>query len=101
MATDAQVAATKQQGVDSRGVAQTARAAWRKAIASFELAGRLGSARGRAHAALGLFGAYGRLKALIRAVRRGRALDVTERAPYDRVAAVQRARSWPAARWTA
>ena len=60
-AADAEVADAKRQGVDARGVAQAARAAWRQAIASFEQAERLESAWGRAHAALELFGPDGRL----------------------------------------
>jgi hypothetical protein len=60
-AADLEVARSRRQGVDARGVAGTARAAWGKAIASFENAERLGSARGRCHAALGLFGPDGRL----------------------------------------
>jgi hypothetical protein len=60
-AADEKVAAAKQQGVDARGVAQTARAAWAKAIASFEQTERLEAAWHRAHAALDLFGPDGRL----------------------------------------
>jgi hypothetical protein len=60
-AGDARVAAAKQQGLDARGVAQTARAAWAKAAASFEQVERLESAWGRARAALDLFGPDGRL----------------------------------------
>lgn len=60
-AADAKVAAAKQQGLDARGVAQTARAAWAKAIASFEQAQRLESAWGRVRAALEVFGPDGRL----------------------------------------
>jgi len=60
-AGDARVAAAKQQGLDARGVAQTARAAWAKAVASFEQVERLESAWGRAHAALEGFGPDGRL----------------------------------------
>lgn len=60
-AVDAKVACAKRQGVDARGVAQTARAAWAKAAASFEQAERLESAWNRAHAALDLFGPDGRL----------------------------------------
>ena len=54
-AADAKVAAAKQQGIDARGVTQTARAAWAKATALFENAQRLESAWDRAHAALDLF----------------------------------------------
>lgn len=60
-AADTKVTAAKRQGIDARGVAQTARAAWAKAIAAFEQAERLESAWGRAHAALDLFGPEGRL----------------------------------------
>jgi hypothetical protein len=60
-AGDARVATAKQQGLDARGVAQTARAAWAKAVASFEQVERLESAWGRAHAALEVFGPDGRL----------------------------------------
>jgi hypothetical protein len=60
-AADEKVAAAKQQGLDARGVAQTARAAWVKAIASFERTERLESAWNRARAALDLFGPDGRL----------------------------------------
>jgi hypothetical protein len=61
------VAAAKQQGIDARGVAQTARAAWAKAIASFEQTERLESAWDRAHSALDLFGPDGRLNDRVRA----------------------------------
>ena len=60
-AADAKVADAKQQGIDARGVAQTARAAWAKAAALFENAQRLESACDRAHAALDLFTSDGRL----------------------------------------
>jgi hypothetical protein len=59
--TAGQVAQSKRQGIDARGVAQTARAAWRPAIASFEQVERLEAAWNRAHAALDLFGPDGRL----------------------------------------
>ena len=62
-AADAKVAAAKQQGIDARGVAQTARAAWARATALFENAQRLESAWDRAHAALDLFTPDGRLNA--------------------------------------
>jgi hypothetical protein len=64
---DAQVASTKQQGIDARGPAHTARAAWGRAIASFERAQRLESAWSRARAALDLFGPDGRLNDRTRA----------------------------------
>jgi hypothetical protein len=60
-ATAGKVARSKQHGVDARGVAQTARAAWRPAIASFEHVERLEAAWDRVHAALDLFGPDGRL----------------------------------------
>jgi hypothetical protein len=60
-AADREVARSRQRGIDARGVAQTARAAWGRAIASFERAERLEAAWGRAHAALDLFRADGRL----------------------------------------
>jgi hypothetical protein len=60
-AADAKVAAAKQRGLDARGVAQTARAAWAKAIASVERVERLESAWGRARAALEVFDPDGRL----------------------------------------
>jgi hypothetical protein len=43
---DVKAADAKQHGLDARGVAQTARAAWGKAIAAFEEAERLESAWG-------------------------------------------------------
>jgi hypothetical protein len=64
---DAKVAGAKQQGVDARGVAQTARAAWGKATVSFEQVQRLEAAWGRAHTALDLFGPDGRLNERARA----------------------------------
>jgi hypothetical protein len=60
-AADIEVARSRRQGIDARGVAQTARAAWGRAIAAFERAERLGSAWGRAHSALELFRGDGRL----------------------------------------
>jgi len=60
-AADTQVADAKQRGLDARGVAQTARAAWGKAVASLERTERLESAWGRIHAAFDLFGPDGRL----------------------------------------
>ena len=64
---DAEVAGSKQQGIDARGPARTARAAWGRAIMSFEQAQRLESAWGRAQAALDLFGPDGRLNDRTRA----------------------------------
>ena len=58
---DAKVAAAKRQCLDARGVAQAARAAWSQAVASYVQAERLESAWERAHAALDLFTADGRL----------------------------------------
>jgi hypothetical protein len=66
-AADVKVADAKRQGIDARGVAQTARAAWAKAVASFEQSQRLESAWERAHAALDLFGPNGRLNDRTRA----------------------------------
>ena len=43
------------KGIDARGVAQAARAAWRRATAAFEQVERLEAAWGRARAALDLF----------------------------------------------
>jgi hypothetical protein len=60
-AADEDVADAKRQGVDARGAARTARAAWGRAIASFEQAERVESAWARAHAALDLFRSDGRL----------------------------------------
>jgi hypothetical protein len=60
-AADLAVAQSKRQGIDARGVAQTARAAWHSAIASFEQVERLEAAWNRAHAALDLFNPDGRL----------------------------------------
>jgi len=60
-AADVKVADAKRQGVDARGMAQAARAAWGKAIASFERTERLESAWGRCRAALELFHPDGRL----------------------------------------
>lgn len=58
---DIEVARSKRQGIDARGVAQAARAAWTQAIASFTQVERLEAARGRAPAALDLFDSAGRL----------------------------------------
>jgi hypothetical protein len=66
-AADAKVDALKRQGLDARGAAQAARAAWRKAIASLERTERLEAAWRRAQAALDLFGADGRPNDLGRA----------------------------------
>ncbi len=66
-AADIEVARSKRQGIDARGVAQAARAAWTQATASFERTERLEAAWRRAHAALDLFGADGRLNDRCRA----------------------------------
>ena len=66
-AADAQVAAAKRQGVDARGPARAARAAWGRATASFEQAERLEAAWGRARAGLDLFDSEGRLNDRARA----------------------------------
>jgi hypothetical protein len=58
---DLAVARSKRQGVDARGVSQTAHASWRTACAAFQQAERLETAWDRAHAALDLFTADGRL----------------------------------------
>lgn len=58
---DADVAGAKRQGIDARGPARAAGAAWRRATAAFEAAQRLESAWGRAACALELFDADGRL----------------------------------------
>jgi hypothetical protein len=60
-AADAVVADAKRQGIDARRVAQAARSAWNHAVASFEQTERLAAAWQRAHTALDLFGADGRL----------------------------------------
>jgi hypothetical protein len=61
-AADLEVARSKQQGIDARGVARTAGFAWDQASKVFEQAERLEAAWRRAHAALDLFGADGQLK---------------------------------------
>jgi hypothetical protein len=60
-AADLEVARSKRQGFDARGAAQVARTAWLRAGASFERTERLEAAWRRAHAALDLFRADGRL----------------------------------------
>jgi hypothetical protein len=60
-AADGEVAASKRQGIDARGVARTARAAWGRAITRLEDVERLESAWGRARVAQDLFGPDGRL----------------------------------------
>jgi hypothetical protein len=60
-AADREVARSKRRGIDARGAARAAHAAWGRATASFEHAERLEAAWGRAHAALDVFRADGRL----------------------------------------
>jgi len=60
-AADVKLSNAKRQGLDARGVAGAARAAWNKAIALFEHVEGLESSWGRAHAALDLFRGDGRL----------------------------------------
>jgi hypothetical protein len=60
-AADLEVARSKRQGIDARGSARAAGAAWGRATASFERIDRLGVAWGRARAALDLFRADGQL----------------------------------------
>ena len=64
---DAELAGAKRQGVDARGPAHTARAAWGRAIAALEEAERLEAAWGRAAAAREVFDADGQLNDRIRA----------------------------------
>ena len=58
---DVELARAKRQGIDARGVAHTARAAWRRASAALEEVERLESAWGRAAGALEPFDADDRL----------------------------------------
>ena len=60
-AADLEVAGSKQQGIDARGAARAAWHAWSRAIAALEQVERCEAAWRRAHAALDLFGADGRL----------------------------------------
>jgi hypothetical protein len=64
---EAELVGAKRQGIDARGPAQAARAAWGRAIAALEEAERLESAWGRAAAAVALFDADGRLNDRARA----------------------------------
>jgi hypothetical protein len=64
---DAELAEAKRQGIDARGPARTAGAAWRRASAALEEAQRFESAWGRAACALELFDADGRLNDRTRA----------------------------------
>jgi hypothetical protein len=66
-AADGEVAESKRRGIDARGVAQTARAAWGRAVAHLDQVERLESAWGRSRAALDLFGPDGRLNDRARA----------------------------------
>lgn len=66
-ARDILVAQAKRGGLDARGVAQTARAAWRQAVALLGCVERQESAWRRARAALDLFDAAGRLNTSQRA----------------------------------
>ncbi len=66
-AADVEVAKSKRQGIDARGAAGAARAAWGRAISSFDRAAGSESAWGRVHAALDLFGPDGRLNHRARA----------------------------------
>jgi hypothetical protein len=66
-AIDARVAASKRQGLDARGAAKAAAAAWRRAIGVPEDTERQESAWRRARAALDLFDAEGRLNDRARA----------------------------------
>jgi hypothetical protein len=60
-AADARVASSKRQGLDARGVAKAALAAWRRAARTLEDVERQESAWRRARAALDLFDVEGRL----------------------------------------
>jgi hypothetical protein len=60
-AADLEVARSKQQGIDARGVARSARSAWGRATALFKQVERLEGAWRRVHAALDLFRADGQL----------------------------------------
>jgi hypothetical protein len=68
-AADLEVARSRQQGVDARGAARAASFAWGRAAAAFERTDRLEVAWRRAHAALDLFRADGRLNDHSRAAR--------------------------------
>lgn len=60
-AAEARLAESKRRGLDARGVAQAARAAWGRAIGSLEVTERLESAWGRCRAALEVFRPDGHL----------------------------------------
>lgn len=66
-AIDTQVASSKQQGLDARGVAKAAAAAWRRAVGALEGVERQETAWRRARAALDLCDAEGRLNDRTRA----------------------------------
>jgi hypothetical protein len=66
-ACDATVEHAKHQGTDARGPAQTARAAWSKAVAEFERVERLEAAWRRCRAAFEVFRGDGRLNDRARA----------------------------------
>src|SRR4029079_2617732 len=66
-ACDAAVEHAKHQGTDARGPAQTARAAWSRAIAEFERVERLDAAWRRCRAAFEVFDGDGRLNDRARA----------------------------------
>jgi hypothetical protein len=66
-AVDAQVTCCKRQGLDARGVTQTAAAAWRRAVQALESVERQETAWRRARAALDLFDPDGRLNDRTRA----------------------------------
>jgi hypothetical protein len=60
-AADVKVAESKRQGIDARSVSGPAHAAWTQAVGTFERFEHREAAWGRAHAALDLFDADGRL----------------------------------------
>jgi hypothetical protein len=66
-ASDARVATSKRQGLDARGVAKAAAAAWRRAVQTLEDVAGQETAWRRARAALDLFDAEGRLNDRTRA----------------------------------
>jgi hypothetical protein len=66
---DARVASSKRQGLDARGVAKAAAAAWRRAAARLESVERQESAWRRARAALDLFDGGGQLNDRSRATK--------------------------------
>jgi hypothetical protein len=60
-AADVKVAESKRRGIDARGASGAARVAWTQAVVAFERFEHREAAWGRAHAALDLFDADGRL----------------------------------------